>query len=146
MTNLNYALTLLARSVAFRNLSSASMHVGLSQPQLSRLIAKLERELGMELLDRRVKRKSNWTPQAIQLAELFTQNQRRLEASIRALQTNQRARSAHIGTLEGLSDVAAKMAAILFDKADLKTIFVDVYDRSDLEGKFLSGDLDLIVN
>lgn len=146
MTNLNYALSLLARSVAFRNLSSASMHVGLSQPQLSRLIAKLERELGMELLDRRVKRKSNWTPQAIQLAELFTQNQRRLETSIRALQTNQRARSAHIGTLEGLSDVAAKMAGVLFDKAELKTVFVDVYDRSDLEGKFLSGDLDLIVN
>jgi hypothetical protein len=146
MTNLNYALSLLARSVAFRNLSSASMHVGLSQPQLSRLIAKLERELGMELLDRRVKRKSNWTPHAVQLAELFTQNQRRLETSIRALQTNQRARSTHIGTLEGLSDVAVRLASVLFDKADLKTVFVDVYDRSELEGKFLSGDLDLIIN
>src|ERR1035437_5882703 len=109
MTSLSYALSLLSRAVAFRNLSSASLHVGLSQPQLSRLIAKLEAELGMELLDRKVKRKSNWTPQAIQLAELFTQNQRRLENSIRGLQTNQRARQIHIGTLEGLAEVAVSM-------------------------------------
>src|SRR6185437_7123521 len=77
---------------------------------------------------------------------LFTQNQRRLEASIRALQTNQRARSVHLGTLEGLSDVAVKLAKVLFETAELRTVFVDVFDRSDLEGKFLSGDLDLIIN
>lgn len=146
MTSLSYALSLLSRAVAFRNLSSASLHVGLSQPQLSRLIAKLESELGMELLDRKVKRKSSWTPQAIQLAELFTQNQRRLENSIRSLQTNQRARQIHIGTLEGLADVAVGMGHTLFKQAELKLVYVDVFDRSELEGKFLSGDLDLILN
>src|SRR4051812_42584236 len=145
MTSLSYALSLLARAVAFKNLSSASMHVGLSQPQLSRLIAKLESELSMELLDRKVKRKSNWTPQAIQLAELYTLNQRRLEDGIRSLQTNQRARQVHIGTLEGLADVAIGLAEKLFN-SDLKLVYLDVYDRSDLEGKFLSGDLDLILN
>lgn len=146
MTDLSYPLSLLARAVAFKNLSSASLHVGLSQPQLSRLIAKLEGELGMELLDRRVKRKSNWTPQAIQLAELFSQNQRKLEESIRSLQTDQRARQVHIGTLEGLSEAAVTIAQSLFKKAKLQLILLDVFDRSELEGKFLSGDLDLILN
>src|SRR6516225_5940421 len=106
MTSLNYALSLLARSVAFRNLSSASLHVGLSQPQLSRLIGKLERELGLELLDRRVKRKSAWTPQALQLAEIFQENQRRLDHSIRELSSSQRVHHIHVGTLEGLADTA----------------------------------------
>src|ERR1700722_16048239 len=119
MTHLSYPLSVLAKAVAYRNLSSASLHVGLSQPQLSRLIAKLESELNMELLDRRVKRKSSWTPQAIQLAELFTQNQRRLENSIRSLQTNQRARQVHIGTLEGLSEAAIHLAHLLFVKGGL---------------------------
>jgi len=146
MTSLSYALSLLARSVAFKNLSSASLHVGLSQPQLSRLIAKLESELGMELLDRKVKRKSSWTPQAIQLADLFTQNQRRLENSIRALQTNQRARQVHIGTLEGISETAVELAHKLFSDDMLRMISIDVFDRSELEGKFLSGDLDVILN
>jgi LysR family transcriptional regulator, transcriptional activator for aaeXAB operon len=146
MTSLSYALSLLSRAVAFKNLSSASLHVGLSQPQLSRLIAKLESELGMELLDRRVKRKSSWTPHAIQLAELFSQNQRRLENSIRSLQTDQRARQVHIGTLEGLSEAAIQLAHQLFSKGGLKLVHVDVFDRSELEGKFLSGDLDLIIN
>jgi len=146
MVDLTYPLSLLARSVAFKNLSSASLHVGLSQPQLSRLIAKLEKELGMELLDRRVKRKSTWTPQAVQLAELFTQNQRRLESSIRSLQTDQRARQVHIGTLEGLSWVAVQLGHQLFAKAGLHVVYIDVFDRSELEGKFLSGDLDLILN
>ncbi len=146
MTDLTYPLSLLAKAVSFKNLSSASLHVGLSQPQLSRLIAKLEQELSMELLDRRVKRKSSWTPQAVQLAELFTQNQRKLESSIRSLQTDQRTRTLHIGTLEGLSDVAIRMGQKLFAGMGLNLIYLDVFDRSELEGKFLSGDLDLILN
>jgi hypothetical protein len=146
MTSLSYALSLLARSVAFKNLSSASLHVGLSQPQLSRVIAKLESELNLELLDRRIKRKSSWTPQAIQLAEMFTLNQRRLENSIRALQTNQRAKQVHVGTLEGLTQNAIALTHRLFKNAGLTLAYIDVYDRSELEGKFLSGDLDLILN
>lgn len=146
MIELSYPLSLLARAVSFKNLSSASLHVGLSQPQLSRLIAQLERELGMELLDRKVKRKSSWTPQAVQLAELFTQNQRKLESSIRSLQTDQQMKQVHIGTLEGLSDIAIHLGHKLFREIGLKLIHVDVFDRSELEGKFLSGDLDLILN
>jgi len=146
MQQLSYPLSVLARAVAYRNLSSASLHVGLSQPQLSRLIAKLEKELGMELLDRQVKRKSAWTPQAMKLAELFQENQRRLEHSVRALQSNQRVRQVHIGTLEGLADTAITYSKKLFDEAALELVFVDVFDRNELESKFLAGDLDLILN
>lgn len=146
MTTLTYPLSVLTRAVAFRNLSSASLHVGVSQPQLSRLIAKIEKELGVELLDRTVKRKSSWTPHAMKLAELFQENQRRLEHSIKALQSGQRARQVHIGTLEGLSDAAMKYSKVLFEKADLELIFIDVYDRNELEAKYLAGDLDLILN
>jgi DNA-binding transcriptional LysR family regulator len=146
MQALEYPLSILARAVEYRNLSSASLHVGLSQPQISRLVGQLEAALGMELLNRRVKRKSSWTPQALQLAEIFKNNQRRLEHSIRSLQTNQRARQVHIGTLEGLADEAVHLSHLIFDKAGLALVFVDVFDRSELEAKFLSGDLDLILN
>jgi hypothetical protein len=146
MTDLTYPLSILVRAVAFRNLSSAALHVGLSQPQLSRLIAKIETELGVELLNRTVKRNSSWTPQAMKLAELFQENQRRLEHSIRALQSGQRARQVHIGTLEGLADTAMIYSKKLFEKADLELIFIDVFDRNELEAKYLAGDLDLILN
>lgn len=146
MQQLAYPLSILARAIAYRNLSSASLHVGLSQPQLSRLIAKLEKELGMELLNRQVKRKSAWTPQAMKLAELFQENQRRLEHSLRALQSNQRVRQVHIGTLEGLADTAISYSKKLFDQASLELVFIDVFDRNELESKFLSGDLDVILN
>ena len=42
MDHLNWELSVLNRSVAYNNLSGASQHVGLSQPQLSRIVAKLE--------------------------------------------------------------------------------------------------------
>src|SRR5947209_3185861 len=98
VTELNYPLSVLAKAVAYRNLSSASLHVGLSQPQLSRLISQIEKELGVELLDRKVKRKSSWTPQAMKLAELFHDNQLRLEHAIRCIQSDQRVRQVHFGT------------------------------------------------
>src|SRR4051812_13999919 len=116
MTRLAYPLSILVRSVAFRNLSSASLHVGLSQPQLSRVIAQLEKELGMELLNRQVRRKSSWTAQALQLAELFEQHQRRLDQAVRGLQSENTPRSIHIGTLEGLVDIAITLAGKLFDR------------------------------
>src|SRR5687767_8588247 len=99
MVDLSYSLSVLARAVAFRNLSAAASHVGLSQPQLSRVVARLERELGLELLNRQVRRRSYWTPQALQLAETFDRSHRRLEASIRALQSRQMPKQIHFGTL-----------------------------------------------
>jgi LysR family transcriptional regulator, transcriptional activator for aaeXAB operon len=146
MISLTYPLSVLSKAVAFRNLSAASMHVGLSQPQLSRLVASLEAELEMELLDRRVKRNSTWTPQALRLAELFHDTNRRLDLSIRALQADHHAKQIHLASLEGLADQAISAARKLLEAQAVETVFLDIYDRSELEAKFLAGDTDIIVN
>ncbi len=146
MISLTYPLSVLSKAVAFRNLSAASMHVGLSQPQLSRLVATLEAELEMELLDRKVKRNSTWTPQALRLAELYHETNRRLDLSIRALQSDHHAKQIHIASLEGLADEAIRIAERLLKGQAVETVFLDIYDRSELEAKFLAGDVDLIVN
>lgn len=146
INNLTYPLSVLVKAVEFKNLSSASMHVGLSQPQLSRLIAKLESELGVELLNRKVKRKAAWTPRAAQLAHLFERHQRRLDHAIHSLQSSQVVKQIHIGTLEGLSELAVTLSKRLFDKLGLETVILDVFDRAELEARFLSGDLDVILN
>ena len=119
--------------------------MGLSQPQLSRLVAKLEEELGMELLDRQVKRKSAWTIDAYKLAEVYDQNQRRLQQSIRELQISGEPTEIHVGTLEGLASEAARNIKLIMDKSSVHTVFLDVYDTDELESKFLAGDLDFIL-
>lgn len=141
-----YALSILVRAVAFKNLSAASSHVGLSQPQLSRLIAKLEDELGFELLNRQVRRKASWTQKALKLAETYHRHQKRLESAVRAMQSEGKTRELHIGTLEGLSHSALQLAHAMFAHPGVELISLDVYDRSELEAKFLAGDLDLIFN
>lgn len=146
MISLTYPLSVLSKAVAFRNLSAASMHVGLSQPQLSRLVATLESELEMELLDRRVKRNSTWTPQALRLAELFHETNRRLDLSIRTLQSDHHAKQIHIASLEGLANEAIRAAHKLLAQKAVDTVFLDIFDRSELEAKFLAGDVDIIVN
>lgn len=146
MITLTYPLSVLSKAVAFRNLSAASMHVGLSQPQLSRLVATLEAELEMELLDRKVKRNSSWTPQALRLAELFHDTTRRLDLSIRALQANHHTKQIHLASLEGLADQAIQIANKLLEQHAVETVFLDIFDRSELEAKFLAGDADIIVN
>lgn len=143
---LSYPLSVLVRAIGFKNLSAASQHVGLSQPQLSRIIAKLEQDVGLSLLDRQVKRKACWTPEALRLAEMYQGHQRRLDAGIKALQVEGKIRQLHLGTLEGLAPVALRLAEILFKIPPMETVFVDVFDRGDLEAKFMSGDLDLILN
>ena len=146
MDALDYPLSILVKAVAFRNLSAASRHVGLSQPQLSRLVARLEEELGFSLLDRQVRRKSAWTPQALQLSELFSQSQGRLHQAIRQLQGHSRMREVHIGTLEGLADEALRISHQLYTRGEVAAITLDVLDRGDLEARFLAGDLDCILN
>jgi len=71
MEHFNWELSVLSRAVAYQNLSGASQHVGLSQPQLSRIIQKLEAQWSVVLLDRSAKRKACWTPAAYKLARVY---------------------------------------------------------------------------
>lgn len=143
--NLTGNLDVLRRAIAYRNLSAASSHVGLSQPQLSRIVQRLEQELGMTLLDRSVRRKSAWTVEARQLADIIDQHQRRLEHSIRHLQTSGRTQVVHVGTLEGLVEVAVAYAHEIFERTSVHLIHLDVYDQNELDAKYLAGDLELIL-
>ncbi|HWU42400.1 MAG TPA: LysR family transcriptional regulator [Bdellovibrio sp.] len=144
MQQLYYELSVLAKAVHFKNLSAAALHVGLSQPQLSRIIAKIEDELKIVLLDRSAKRKSGWTAVAFQLAEIFEKSIRRLELDMQGITNNQMVAELHIGTLEGLSDFALKTVRLCFEEVGVKKITLDIFDLNELEANFLSGNLDLI--
>ncbi|AHI04811.1 hypothetical protein BDW_01505 [Bdellovibrio bacteriovorus W] len=144
MQQLYYELSVLTKAVNFKNLSAAALHVGLSQPQLSRIIAKIEDELKIVLLDRSAKRKSGWTPVAFELSAIFEKSIRRLESELRGVSNNEMVAELHIGTLEGLSDFALKVSKICFKQIGVKKITLDIYDLNELEANFLSGNLDII--
>lgn len=144
MQSLYSELGVLAKAVQFKNLSSAAQHVGVSQPQLSRIIAKIEEELQVVLLDRSAKRKSGWTPVALRLAEIFDRTSKIFEHEIQSASNDQIVGALHIGALEGLSGLAIKMARSCFESIGVHQVFLDLHDLSELEAKFLSGDLDLI--
>lgn len=144
MQQLYYELSVLAKAVHFKNLSAAALHVGLSQPQLSRIIAKIEDELKIVLLDRSAKRKSGWTAIAFQLSEIFEKSIRRLELEMQGISNNQMVAELHIGTLEGLSDFALKAVKLCFEEVGVKKITLDIFDLNELEANFMSGNLDMI--
>lgn len=144
MQQIYYELSVLAKAIHFKNLSGAALHVGLSQPQLSRIIAKIEDELKIVLLDRSAKRKSGWTAIAFQLSEMFEKSIKRLEGELMSISQNQMAAEIHIGTLEGLSSFAMNVCRHCFDHIGVNKIFIEIYDLNELEAHFLSGHLDLI--
>ncbi len=145
MTGLSWNLDVLVKAVHYKNLSAASSHVGLSQPQLSRIVQRLEDDLSMKLLDRSVRRKSAWTLAAHQLAEIHLDSQRRLEHSIRSLQESGHAHLLHMGTLEGLIDTALPLAKAVFDLPAVHLVHLNVYDQNELDEKYLAGDLEVIL-
>lgn len=146
MEQLHWPLHILSRAIHFKNLSGASTHVGLSQPQLSRLVSQIEKELDVILLDRTARRKSGWTPAAFKLAEVYLQSSRKLQAAIHEVVETQIPAEIHIGTLEGLSSLAIELTKLLFNDPRLHLIEVNVFDQNELEEKFLNGDLDLCLS
>ncbi len=144
MQDLHYRLSILAKTVQHKNLSAAADHVGLSQPQLSRVISKLEEDLQIVLLDRGVRRKSGWTESAIKIAEVFHQNELQLHNSIQKVMGKQLFATLRVGTLEGLSLLAMNFVRLIYNEIEIKEIHLDIFEISELESKFESGDLDLI--
>ncbi len=144
MQQIYYEMSVLAKAIHFKNLSAAALHVGLSQPQLSRIIARIEDDLKIVLLDRSAKRKSGWTPVAFQLSEIFEKSIKRLETELQGISNNQVVGELHIGTLEGLSDFALNTVRLCFEEVGVKKITLDIFDLNELEANFMSGNLDLI--
>lgn len=144
LQNLTYELSILARAVEHKNLSAAAVHVGLSQPQLSRLIAKIEHEMGVVLLDRTARRKSGWTPLALDLVKIFARGISRLELEIMTIAQDRELTELRIGTLEGVASIALQFAQSGLQELKMKKVFLDILDFQDLESLFLNGSLDLI--
>lgn len=145
LQNLTYELGILAKAVQHKNLSAAAVHVGLSQPQLSRLIAKIESELNIVLLDRTARRKSGWTPLAQELSMTFAKGIGRLQGEIMALAEQREINEIRIGSLEGLSGLAMNLAQGCFKQLQMKMVTLEILDFKDLDSQFLSGNLDLIL-
>jgi LysR family transcriptional regulator, transcriptional activator for aaeXAB operon len=142
--SLHWQLSVLSKAIHYKNLSGAASHVGLSQPQLSRIIARLEEELGVVLLDRSARRKSGWTPIAFKVAETYFQSSRQLTHSLQELTSEGNITSLTVGTLEGLIPLANTFCQQLFSIAKMHSVELDVYDLGDLEDRFEKDKLDLI--
>lgn len=144
LSQLNWELSVLSRAIAYQNLSEAATHIGISQPQLSRIVSKLETELKAVILDRGAKRKSGWTPMAVKICEAFMKSERRLEREIYELIEGAEVSALKVGTLEGFSPLSIQLCENLLNQAGLKHLELDVFDLDELEKLFLKGDLDLI--
>jgi hypothetical protein len=144
MQQLYYELSVLAKAIHFKNLSAAAIHVGLSQPQLSRIIARIEEEFKVVLLDRAAKRKSSWTPIAFEMSGIFDLSTRRLSTELQGLSQNNAVAEIHIGTLEGMASFAIKTCKVCFEQLGIKKITLDIYDLNELDSNFLAGNLDFI--
>ena len=144
MERVNWELFVLSRAVAFENLSSAAGPVGLSQPQLSRIVSRLEAELHVVLLDRTAKRKSGWTPMAHRLAEIYSKSSRHLSEQIQRLSQESEPQSLRIGALDGLAPIAAELSSRVFKQTSVRSIELDLFDLIQLEEFFIKGGVDLI--
>lgn len=144
MDPLAHELNILSRATAYKNLSGASVHVGLSQPQLSRIIKRLEESYSLVLLDRSAKRSATWTPIAYRLAAFYHKKARAFDRDLEALVASTRLRQLQIGTLEGLIPVALPFAHAMLHGPDVRTVEIDVFDLDRLEELFARGEVDLI--
>ena len=142
--SLHWQLSVLSKAIHYKNLSGAASHVGLSQPQLSRIISRLEGELGVVLLDRTARRKSGWTPVAFKIADTYFQSSRKLTASLQQLTSEDQVAHLSIGILEGLVSLANTFCSHLFEDLKVQTIELNVYDLNELEEHFEKNEIDLI--
>jgi DNA-binding transcriptional LysR family regulator len=143
--SLAWELSVLAKCLPFPNLSVASEHVGLSQPQISRIVKRLEEELQLDLLDRQSRRNSHWTPSAVRLVEEFQTLHRAFQERLGELQNRSDQTLIRIGTLEGLHELASRIALSLFKAHTTENIELNIYDLNELSEHFLQGDLDLVL-
>ncbi len=140
---LNNSISLLSSCISYRNLTSASKHVGLSQPQLSRRIKQLEEDLGVVLLDRTSPRHSTWTPQARGIVEIYIKSEKSLDADLSFYLQDSLQKDLKIGCLEGLANLGVESASKLLNNTHVESVTINLYDLNQLEAKFLSLDLDM---
>lgn len=146
MTEIYWPLEVLSRSVHYPNLSTAAEHVGLSQSQLSRVLKQLETYFGCQLLDRKIKRKSMWTPKALELAEIFLTHHQRLQNQFQLLKNQQHVHELSMVCLEGLIEHGARLLNKVSKQLSIPTIRLDVFDLDELEERYLREEYDLLLS
>lgn len=144
MDNLHWQLSVLSKAIHYKNLSGAADHVGLSQPQLSRIVSRLESELSVVLLDRTARRKSGWTPVAFKIADTYSRSSRKLTQSLQQLKSEDQVTQISIGTLEGLTPLATDFCRQALEQPKLHLIELNVFDLSELEERFEREEIDII--
>ncbi|MCX6119411.1 MAG: LysR family transcriptional regulator [Proteobacteria bacterium] len=142
---LNWELNVLSRAIAFQNLSGAASHIGMSQPQLSRIISKLESEYGVMLLDRSSKRKSSWTAKAQKLVELYSELSDQFRIQVDQIAESKPMTTLRIATLEGLIHEAVEFASSLFKDGTCKTIELIVGDLGMIEERYFQGSIEFLL-
>ncbi len=145
MEALHHELSVLAKAVHFKNISTAASNIGLSQPQISRIVARLEQELEVELLDRGSKRNATWTTAANQLSDLYKSRIRSLNDAIFNLVQDRVPKFLHVATLEGLIPFACDFCHELLSKTELEGLELNVYDLSLLEERFVKHKVDIVI-
>jgi hypothetical protein len=141
---LNWQLDILSKAVDLPHLTSAASVIGISQPQLSRIVKQLESELGVQLLNREAKRSASWTLDAHNIAALYRRTFLSFQIEMSALQNNATQPYLRVGALDGLSNQALSLCHRLLSEPSVETVELDLYDLNDLEARFLAGTLDLI--
>lgn len=144
MEDLNSELSVLSRAIAHPNLSAASSHVGISQSQLSRIVAKIEDQFGFPVLDRESRRHSGWTREAFELVDLYNHTARNFFSSVANLKNDKTPEIIRIGTLEGLVTHAIALANKILTTTTVGTLHLEVFDMSPLEAAFDRHELDVI--
>jgi hypothetical protein len=144
---LAWELSVLQRAVSFPSLSAASRQIGISQPQLSRILFRIEEELKINLLDRRVKRVPRWTKEAHLISQAYRESVQLLEKKIRAVGSQSKTlERLSLATLEGLSPAGMMIVDFLFKNKLANNIKFDVLDLNELTHAFEAGEYDLIIS
>ncbi|MBY0472004.1 LysR family transcriptional regulator [bacterium] len=146
MEYLNWELSVLSRALRYDNLSAAALHVGMSQPQLSRIVAKIEADLEINLLERKSKRNSAWTPAAIKLSELYSETLRSFRGRLQDLTQETQMSRLRIGCLEGLVSHVLRFADMTFKKNSVEVFEILVEDLNILEETFSKKGIDLLLS
>lgn len=145
MEEIFYELSILSKASGYKNLTLASQNIGLSQPQLSRIVAKIEQTLHVSLLDRSAKRKSGWTTEAFKLVHLYSQSIRKFQNEVELFKTGGHVKSLKIACLEGHMDFVLAWVNKLYEELTIRNIEVNIYDIDLLEKNFLKGNYDLVL-
>jgi hypothetical protein len=98
-------------------------------------------------MDRDSKRSVSWRPEALKLADLYSQLSRSWELELKSLSASKPFKKIKVGCLEGLSEVATDyIAKIIKLESNLEEIEIEPLDLGELEKEFLDQELDLILS